>query len=39
MQKRRYAIEVRVGRGKATVRLLTCDLTADYVRINTDYTT
>lgn len=39
MEKRRYSIEVRVGRGKGTVRLLTCDLTAEYVRINADYTT
>jgi glutamate N-acetyltransferase/amino-acid N-acetyltransferase len=39
MQKPRYSIEVRVGRGKGTVRLLTCDLTAEYVRINADYTT
>ena len=39
MQKPRYAIEVRVGRGKGTVRLLTCDLTAEYVRINAEYTT
>jgi glutamate N-acetyltransferase/amino-acid N-acetyltransferase len=39
MQKPRYAVEVRVGRGKGAVRLLTCDLTAEYVRINADYTT
>jgi glutamate N-acetyltransferase/amino-acid N-acetyltransferase len=39
MQKPRYAIEVRVGRGKGTARLLTCDLTAEYVRINADYST
>jgi glutamate N-acetyltransferase/amino-acid N-acetyltransferase len=39
MQKARYAIEVRVGRDKGTVRLLTCDLTAEYVRLNADYTT
>ena len=38
MQKPRYAIEVRVGRGKGAVRLLTCDLTGEYVRINADYT-
>jgi glutamate N-acetyltransferase/amino-acid N-acetyltransferase len=39
MEKPRYPIEVRVGKGKGTARLLTCDLTADYVRINADYTT
>jgi glutamate N-acetyltransferase/amino-acid N-acetyltransferase len=39
MQKPRYVIEVRVGRGKGTARLLTCDLTAEYVRINADYST
>jgi len=39
MQKPRYAIEVKVGRGKEQVRMLTCDLTAEYVRINADYTT
>ena len=39
MQKPRYAIEVRVGRGPGSVRLLTCDLTAEYVRINAEYTT
>jgi glutamate N-acetyltransferase / amino-acid N-acetyltransferase len=39
MEKPRYPIEVRVGRGAASVWLLTCDLTAEYVRINADYTT
>ncbi|HLX84103.1 MAG TPA: bifunctional glutamate N-acetyltransferase/amino-acid acetyltransferase ArgJ [Terriglobales bacterium] len=32
-------IRVLLGRGKATVRFLTTDLTAEYVRINADYST
>ena len=39
MQKPRYAIEVGVGQGNGKAQLLTCDLTAEYVRINADYTT
>lgn len=32
-------IEVDLGRGHGAARLFTCDLTAEYVRINADYTT
>ncbi len=32
-------IRVRLGRGKASVEFLTADLTAEYVRINADYST
>ncbi len=34
-----FDIAVRLGRGRARVTLLTCDLTAEYVRINADYRT
>jgi len=33
------AIEVRLGAGKASAVMYTCDLTYDYVRINAEYTT
>ncbi|HMK30530.1 MAG TPA: bifunctional glutamate N-acetyltransferase/amino-acid acetyltransferase ArgJ [Terriglobales bacterium] len=32
-------IRVHLGRGRAAVAFLTCDLTAEYVRINADYRT
>jgi glutamate N-acetyltransferase/amino-acid N-acetyltransferase len=32
-------VRVRLGRGKASVEFLTTDLTAEYVRINADYST
>ena len=32
-------ISVQLGRGKSSVRFLTTDLTAEYVRINADYST
>jgi glutamate N-acetyltransferase/amino-acid N-acetyltransferase len=32
-------IRVRLGRGQQAVRFLTTDLTAEYVRINADYST
>ena len=35
----RYEITVQLGRGKAVCEFLTCDLTAEYVHINADYTT
>jgi len=35
----RYAITMDLGRGRAEVSLLTCDLTAEYVSINADYRT
>jgi glutamate N-acetyltransferase/amino-acid N-acetyltransferase len=33
------SVRVRLGRGKAGVEFLTTDLTAEYVRINADYST
>lgn len=35
----RCEVRVRLGRGAASVRYLTTDLTAEYVRINADYST
>lgn len=32
-------IRVRLGRGRASTAFITCDLTAEYVRINADYST
>jgi glutamate N-acetyltransferase/amino-acid N-acetyltransferase len=34
-----YEIRVQLGRGKAALEFLTCDLTAEYVHINADYST
>ena len=34
-----YAILIDLGAGDATTRFLTCDLTAEYVHINADYST
>ncbi len=34
-----FEIRVLLGRGKSTIDFLTCDLTAEYVHINADYTT
>ncbi|MCB1857058.1 MAG: bifunctional glutamate N-acetyltransferase/amino-acid acetyltransferase ArgJ [Gammaproteobacteria bacterium] len=34
-----FVIQVRLGRGASSFRLLTCDLSHDYVRINADYRT
>jgi len=34
-----YDVRVQLGRGRASLEFLTCDLTADYVHINADYTT
>lgn len=34
-----YEIKVELGRGKASLDFLTCDLTAEYVHINADYST
>ncbi len=39
MLQPRYEISLKVGRGKASSTVLTCDLTAEYVRINADYST
>jgi len=34
-----YEIRIRLGRGKASARFVTCDLTTEYVHINADYST
>jgi len=34
-----YDVCVQLGRGRASLEFLTCDLTTDYVHINADYTT
>ena len=34
-----YDVTVRLGRGSASLLFLTCDLTAEYVHINADYST
>jgi glutamate N-acetyltransferase/amino-acid N-acetyltransferase len=34
-----YEIRVQLGRGRAELRFLSCDLTAEYVHINADYST
>jgi len=39
MSKPSYEIRVRLGRGRAAASYLTADLTAEYVRINADYST
>ncbi len=39
MLQPRYDVRVKVGKGKATASILTCDLTAEYVHINADYST
>lgn len=39
MRERECTITIDLGAGKAECRFVTCDLTADYVRINADYST
>ena len=39
MSDREYTISIDLGMGPAECRFLTCDLTAEYVRINADYST
>jgi glutamate N-acetyltransferase/amino-acid N-acetyltransferase len=39
LAKKRVAIEVSVGRGSGEARLLTTDLSYEYVRVNAEYTT
>lgn len=39
MQQREYDVRVQLGRGKASLLFLTCDLTTEYVHINADYST
>ena len=37
MSEREYTITIALGMGEAACRFVTCDLTAEYVRINADY--
>lgn len=37
MARSEYVIRIALGRGTATARMLTCDLSYDYVRINAEY--
>lgn len=39
MEKPEFSIHVALGRGKAEARILTCDLSFDYVKINAEYRT
>lgn len=39
MQEREYMIALDLGQGKSECRFITCDLTAEYVKINADYST
>ena len=39
LKQREYGIRIELGRGKISLDFLTCDLTAEYVRINADYST
>ena len=39
MQQREYTIRLDLELGHAECRFLTCDLTAEYIRINADYST
>jgi glutamate N-acetyltransferase/amino-acid N-acetyltransferase len=39
MMQPEYTITIDLGAGDGTCRFLTCDLTAEYVRINADYST
>lgn len=39
MLEREYTIALDLGQGRSECRFITCDLTAEYVRINADYST
>lgn len=39
LKQRDFDIRVQLGRGKAALKFLTCDLTTEYVHINADYST
>ncbi|MDD5628339.1 MAG: bifunctional glutamate N-acetyltransferase/amino-acid acetyltransferase ArgJ [Elusimicrobia bacterium] len=39
MQRPEYSIRVDLGRGRAELEFLTCDLTHEYIRINAEYST
>jgi glutamate N-acetyltransferase/amino-acid N-acetyltransferase len=39
MKDREFSLVIDLKQGKASRRLLTCDLSFDYVKINAEYTT
>ncbi|MGC2694160.1 MAG: bifunctional ornithine acetyltransferase/N-acetylglutamate synthase, partial [Candidatus Angelobacter sp.] len=39
MSEPAYEIRIALGAGTASLEFLSCDLTAEYVRINADYST
>jgi glutamate N-acetyltransferase/amino-acid N-acetyltransferase len=39
MMQSEYTITLDLGEGDGTARFVTCDMTAEYVRINADYST
>jgi glutamate N-acetyltransferase/amino-acid N-acetyltransferase len=39
LRKKRVTVKAGLGVGKGSARVLTCDLTEEYVRINAEYTT
>jgi glutamate N-acetyltransferase/amino-acid N-acetyltransferase len=39
MRRREFAVELHLHAGRGTARMLTCDLSTDYVRFNAEYTT
>ncbi|MGH7948536.1 MAG: bifunctional ornithine acetyltransferase/N-acetylglutamate synthase, partial [Candidatus Binataceae bacterium] len=39
MREREFTVSLDLRLGRATARILTCDLSYDYVRINAEYTT
>jgi glutamate N-acetyltransferase / amino-acid N-acetyltransferase len=39
MDRSEFTIGVKLGRGGANTRVLTCDLSYDYVKINAEYRT
>lgn len=39
MQARNFSIEISLGMGSANCTFVTCDLTAEYVRVNAEYST
>lgn len=39
LQQPEFEVRVQLGRGKASLEFLTCDLTDEYVHINADYST
>lgn len=39
LKKKEVSIRVELGEGRASARAITCDLTAEYIRINSEYTT